>query len=307
MSPIKSKIESTFKSKDTEEFLDRLFYRPVGYGMAVVSKSLGLTPNIVTIISIFFGVLAGHLFYYRNVSINLIGVLFLIIAESLDSADGQLARMTNIHSRYGKILDGVAGNLMFVSVYLHMCARFIVEGGTPFIFLVAVVAGFSHSLQSAMSDYYRNFYLYFAYGEGKSIIDNLKDLKEKNKALSWSKNAGKKFLMSLYVDYTRKQEFLSKAIRTLYKEVYDKYHGEVPDWLKTEYRRLNKPLLKYGNILTTNTRMIFLFFTVFYANILYYFLFEIIVLNILLVYFILKNENTSKNILQLVKSHQGIN
>src|SRR3990172_4831045 len=161
MSPIKSKIESTFKSKDTEEFLDRLFYRPVGYGMAVVSKSIGLTPNIVTFISIFFGMLGGHLLFYRNVTINLTGALFLIIAESLDSADGQLARMTNIHSRYGKILDGVAGNLMFVSIYVHMCARFIVEGGSPFIFLIAGVAGFSHSLQSAMSDYYRHFYLFF--------------------------------------------------------------------------------------------------------------------------------------------------
>jgi len=303
MSQIKSKIESTFKSKDTEEILDRLFYRPVGYGLAVASKSIGLTPNIVTVISIFFGVFAGHLFFYRDTSINIVGVILLIFAESLDAADGQLARMTNIHSRYGKILDGVAGNLMFVSIYVHMCARFIVEGGTPFIFLLAAAAGFSHSLQSAMSEYYRNFYLYFVYGEGKSIIDELKDMKEKYKFLSWSKNSGKKFLMWLYVDYTRKQEFLSKSIRTLYKEIFNKYNGKVPEWLKAEYRKSNKPLLKYGNILTTNTRMLFLFFTIFYANISYYFLFELIVLNSILVYFILQHERTSKKLLVIAKSH----
>lgn len=305
MSPIKSRIESTFKSKDTEEILDRLFYRPVGYGMAVASKSIGLTPNIVTIISIFFGVFAGHLFFYPDVTINAFGVILLIIAESLDAADGQLARMTNIHSRYGKILDGVAGNLMFVSIYLHLCARFIVEGGTPLILLLAIVAGFSHSLQSAMSEYYRNFYIYFVYGNGKAIIDELKELKEKNKTLSWSKNTGKKALMWLYIDYTRKQEFLSKTIRTLYKNTIEKYNGKIPDWLKTEYRTFNKPLLKYGNILTTNTRMIFLFFTIFYANVLYYFLFEITALNLLLVYFIFKHESTSKKLLQTVKSHAG--
>ena len=71
MSPIKSKIEATFKSNDTEELLDRFFYRPVGYGMAAASKSIGLTPNFITILSIIFGVLAGHLFFYQNTAINL--------------------------------------------------------------------------------------------------------------------------------------------------------------------------------------------------------------------------------------------
>lgn len=304
MSPIKSKIESTFKSKDTEEFLDRLFYRPVGYGMAVASKSIGLTPNIVTIISIIFGVVAGHLFFYRNVTINLIGVLFLIIAEALDSADGQLARMTNIHSRYGKILDGVAGNLMFVSIYLHMCARFIVEGGSPLIFLMAVAAGLSHSYQSAMSDYYRNFYLFFVYGEKKSIIDDSAGLKEKNKSLSWSKDFMKKILMRLYINYTMQQEMLSKEILKLHKYVVEKYGDMVPDWLRAEYRKLNKPLIKYGNILTTNTRMFVLFVIVFFANVFYYFLFELVILNLLLVYFVIRQENTSKKLSKLVKSHE---
>lgn len=303
MSLTRSKIESTFKSKDTEELLDRFFYRPVGYGMAVASKSIGLTPNVITIVSIFFGVLAGHLFFYQNTVVNLTGVFLLIIAEAMDSADGQLARLTDIHSRYGKILDGFAGNLMFTSIYAHLCARFIVEGGSPLIFLVALIAGFSHSSQSAMSEYYRNFYLFFVYGDGKSVIDESKDLKEKYRSLSWSKNTIKKILMWFYIDYTRRQEFLSKNIKTLYKYSYEKFNGRIPDWLTTEYRRLNKPLLKYGNILTTNTRMIFLFFTIFYANVLYYFLFEIIVLNLLLVYFIAKHERTSKQLLRFAQFH----
>jgi hypothetical protein len=169
--------------------------------------------------------------------------------------------------------------------------------------LIAIIAGFSHSLQSAMSEYYRNFYLFFVYGDGRSIIDELNVLKEIYKKLSWSRDTGKKILMWFYVDYTRKQEFLSKTIRKFYKYAYEKFNGLIPDWLRSEYRELNKPLLKYGNILTTNTRMIFLFFTIFYANVLYYFLFEIIVLNLLLVYFIFKHENTSKKLLLLAKSH----
>lgn len=303
MYQISSKIQATFKSKDTEEFLDKYFYRPFGYLMAIGSKKIGFTPNVITISSILLGVSAGHLFYYNNVKLNIIGVVLFIIAEAMDSADGQLARMSNIHSRYGKILDGVAGNFMFISIYLHLSARFIINGGTPWILLIALVSGFSHSYQSAMSEYYRNFYLFFVYGDGIAIIDEARDMQEKYKKYSWLKNFGKKILLRVYINYTRQQELLSKSIRILYKNILTNFNGTVPDWLKKEYRKINKPLLKYGNILTTNTRIIVLFITIFYADVLYYFLFELIILNLLLVYFVLRHENTSKQLLAITKAH----
>jgi len=269
----------------------------------VVSKKIGFSPNVITITSIIFGVTAGRLFYYDNVQLNLLGVLLFIIAEAMDSADGQLARMTNIHSRFGKILDGVAGNFMFISIYLHLCARFINDGGTPWILLIAIISGLSHSYQSAMSEYYRNFYLYFVYNSDVTFIDEAKDMKEKYKEYSWLKNFGKKFLLRVYINYTRQQESLSKSIRKLYRYVQSQFNGYVPDILKKEYRKINRPLLKYGNILTTNTRVIVLFITIFYANVLYYFLFELIVLNMLLVYFVLRHERTSKQLLKYIEAH----
>ena len=41
----KSIVSATLKSKDTEEFLDILFYRPIGYVMALGFKALKFTPN----------------------------------------------------------------------------------------------------------------------------------------------------------------------------------------------------------------------------------------------------------------------
>jgi len=301
-----SNIKSTYKSGDTEEFLDRLFYRPVGYVMAVVSRKLGMTPNMVTTINIFVGIFAGHLFFYQNVNLNLLGVFLLIFAESLDAADGQLARMTNIHSRYGKIFDAVADNLKFVSIYLHLCARFVIVGGTPWIFGIAVISGMSHSYQSAMSEYYRNFYLFFTTGKNIGGIDELDEVQETYKTLSWVKHLGKKILLRLYINYTVQQQSLSKSIRELYKYVVYQLNGIVPDTLKTEYEKLNKPLLKYGNILTTNTRLVVLVITIFWADILYYFLFELIVLNILLVYYAIKEEKISAHLLKLAKNKSDV-
>ncbi len=304
MLPNKSRIESTYKSADTEEFLDRLFYRKVGYVLAVASKAIGLTPNAVTFISVIFGVVAGHLFFYQNLTINIIGVLLLITAEALDGADGQLARLTNTYSRYGRIFDGVAGNLWFISIYLHMSLRFYFEGGTWLIFIIMWISGASHSFQSALADYYRIFYVYFIDSKSKDI-DELDEVKKTYSTLSWIKNPIKKFFMRVYVNYRRQQNMLSKSVRSLYNYVEENFDGVAPQWFKEKYRKLNKPMIKYQNLLTTNTRMIVLFIALFWGNILHYFLFELIILNILLVYFVIKEENIHRYLLNFIKNEKA--
>ena len=87
-------LESTLKSLDTEEFIDIHFYRPIGYQWALLFNKLGVSPNSITIASIFIGITAGICFYFQSLAINVIGMLLLIWANSYDSADGQLARMT---------------------------------------------------------------------------------------------------------------------------------------------------------------------------------------------------------------------
>ena len=83
----KPSLESTLKSSDTEEFIDIHFYRPIGYRWALFFQKLGVTPNAVTIASIFLGVGAGICFYFDNLSITILGIILLIWANSYDSAD----------------------------------------------------------------------------------------------------------------------------------------------------------------------------------------------------------------------------
>ena len=301
MWPNKLQVESTFKSYDTEEFLDIIFYRPLGYIFALASKHLGLSPNAVTIISIFFGVAAGHFFFYHNLTLNITGMCFLVFAETLDSTDGQLARMTNFKSRFGRILDGFGGNLMFFSIYIHICARFVVDGGTPWIFLIAVIAGFSHSLQSAIADYNRNLYLFIIFDKSKSELDKLNDLFPIYNKLSWKNNLLKKLLMRVYINYTKEQEMFSKKTKSLFYFIQENFNDGIPGILKEKYKTLNKPLLKYHNILTTNTRMIVLFILILINEPEYYFLFELLILNALLIYVILRQEKNNRNVLEYAK------
>ena len=87
-------MEEPLKSTDTEVWIDLVVYRPIGYRWALLFRRLGVTPNAITIASIFLGIAAGILFYYNDLLINIIGMCLLVWANMYDSADGQLARRT---------------------------------------------------------------------------------------------------------------------------------------------------------------------------------------------------------------------
>lgn len=290
-----SAFENSLKSNDTEEKIDIWFYRPIGYQIALFCAKVGLRPNPVTIISIFFGVAAGILFYPQQLWINVLGMLSLMFANSLDSADGQLARMTNDKSRFGRILDGVAGDFWFIAIHIAICLRSMEEGWTAWIWVPGVVAGVSHMIQSAMADYYRNVHLFFIKGTNGSELDNSRDLQKEYDEMSWTRQFGMKLVARLYLNYTKEQEFFSPKLQKLLAVVKEKYQNGLPAKLITDFRAQNKPLMKYTNIVQFNTRVIFLFLWLFLDQSWIYFFFDIFVLNPILIYMIVKQEQVSNH------------
>lgn len=298
MENAKNDYELTLKSRDTEEALDIWFYRPIGYKWALLCKKLDIKPNTITIISIILGVASGYFFWFSNLKLNVIGIFLLIIANTLDSADGQLARMTNQQSRLGRILDGLAGNLWFISIYLFIALRLIKEGYSLSIFILAATTGFCHSFQAAMADYYRNAHLFFIKGKSGSEFDNSTKLLNDFKKLKWKSNFWDKLWLRIYLNYTLQQELLSKNLLKLMGLIYKKYSGSAPEWLQNEFRSKNRPLMKYANILTFNTRSIALFISLILNNVLLYWIFELTALNLILAYMVIRQENISKEIFQ---------
>jgi len=278
-----SLVESTYKSKDTEELLDRFFFRPLGYAVAVVSGKLRLTPNALTILSIILGMTAGHLYVYNSLMINVIGILIYIFADVLDSADGQLARMTGQISKTGRVFDGVATNLISISIYTHLCIRAVGNGFPWWIFVVGAIAGAGHVIQAAAADLYRHAYLYVVCGKEKSELDNSKNILEQFNALTWKENFIDKLFLKFYWDYTRRQEFISKDFLNLINLINEKY-DVIPDWVREEYRVLFRKMNKYYNFLTVNSRTFAAAIAVLLNMPILYFLFEIIILNSVLLY-----------------------
>lgn len=292
----KSSYRDSLKSMDTEEHIDLAFYRPIGYAWACLAKKLGVTPNAITIASIFLGLGAGVLFYFPELWINVIGMLLLVWANSFDSADGQLARMTHQYSRLGRILDGLSGDFWFAAIYVAICLR---ENATSEFFMahhwviwvMAVVTGLCHAKQAAMADYYRQFHLYFLKGDEGSELETAFTLKRQLASLSWKKNFWKKLTLSTYTNYTLQQEATAPAMQRLRRELAKRFpDGKIPSKFREDFRRKSLPLMKYTNILSFNWRTIALFTSLFLTMPWLYFAFELTVLNILLIYMVVRHE-----------------
>src|SRR5213595_4186111 len=200
-----SAVEATYKRREVEGILDLFFYRPIGFRLAQFFRKMEMTPARVTLLAALFGIIAGHLFYYRDLRTNVVGMVLLVCANALDNADGQLARLTHRESREGRIIDSVADHLVFVSVYLHLTLRCLFEGSSPAIFLLAFAAGISHALQGAAADYYRSTYLYFVANGGRPEIDSSSGLFAEYRKLTWRQSAWDKLLLALYLNFTRQQ------------------------------------------------------------------------------------------------------
>ena len=298
----------SLKSMDTEEHIDLAFYRPVGYAWACLFRRIGVKPNAVTIASIFLGVGAGILFYFPELWLNVIGMLLLIWANSYDSADGQLARMTGQYSRIGRILDGLSGDLWFATIYIAICLR---ENVTSEFFMshpwviwtVAVITGICHAKQAAMADYYRQFHLYFLKGEGGSELENADNLRRKLDSLSWRTDFWQKLVLTFYTNYTVNQEAYTPAMQALRAELRLRYpDGRIPQSFRDSFRRLSLPLMKYTNILSFNWRTIALFTSLFVAMPWLYFAFELTVLNILMVYMMRRHERLCRKLTDELKN-----
>ncbi|MBA3544210.1 MAG: CDP-alcohol phosphatidyltransferase family protein [Chthoniobacterales bacterium] len=276
-------VEASYKARSVEGVLDLYFYRKIGYRIALLCARLRITPAQVTWCGAALGVLAGHLYFYRDLRLNLLGMLLHVGCNAFDNADGQLARLTKKGSGAGRALDGLADNLVFFSVYAHLCLRYTAGGGTQLVWLLALSAGASHSMQSAAADYFRNAYLYFAEGKARAELDSSHALQEEFDRLRWSERPWKKFLLRLYLNYTRQQEWLCPSLAQMKRKGPDEAGANT-------YRDQARPLIKWTNLLATNPRMILLFALLLAGQPVWYFWIELTFFNIVFA-FLLWQEN----------------
>ncbi len=326
----KENVKSTYKSDDTEEWLDRVWTRPIGYWWARLFERMNVHPNTVTVLSMIIG--AGSSVFFAHGSYrtegtegllyNVMAVLLLAWANFYDSADGQLARMTGKKTRLGRILDGAASEVWFIPIYLSLVYRFFVHHAWEFhwlgiedtprnawaatLVLLAFVlySGFvCHSRQCGIADYYRQIHLFFLKGEAGSELDNSVQQQKLYDETPWKGNFLWKAFLKTYVNYTRTQESQTPDFQRLMGMLREKYGAteNIPQSFRDRFRTLSLPLMKWTNILTFNTRALVLY-AVCLADLPWlYFVFEIVVMSALCRYMKMKHERFCRELCDEMK------
>ncbi|MBR8806462.1 CDP-alcohol phosphatidyltransferase family protein [Porphyromonas levii] len=267
---------SSLKSLETENYIDRVFYRPVGFRIAWSLRRSGITPNTITVISIVVGMMGAWLFYYESIGMTLLGIAGLVAANILDCVDGQLARLTGIKSKIGRILDGMAGDLWFITLYIAISLRMYDTTGEWLFFVVAGLSMLSHLTQAALTDLYKTFHLWVIGGRNGKEFESYETVKAKVDAMP----AGfSKFLSRIYSYYTLMQAKLSPRLQRLASRL------EVSPFTDEEsrgFRQGSMLIQKLINLMTFNGRTLALFVSALVGLPWFYFVYEILFLNIVL-------------------------
>ncbi len=322
------KFKATLKSSETEDWLDLHVIRPFCYYCAVVFAKLDVHPNTVTIWSMIIGAASAFFFafgsfYYEGamgLTMNIVAIVMLMIADVLDCTDGQLARMTGKKSRLGRILDGLAGFTWFFPIYAAIVYRFYVHHELEFSWLgiedtpqntwiatavVFVLAGISGlwglQRQQRIADYYIQVHLFFLKGEKGSELDNSVKQREIYEQMtpetdSWIERTFQKD----YIEYTRLQEEATPEFQKLMTRLREKYGStdNVPDEVRKEIHDFSLPLMKWNGLLTFNFREFWFFLFCLIDLPAGHFLFEGIVMTLMMWAIIHRHETNCKRIAQ---------
>ena len=200
--------------------------------------------------------------------------------------------MTGHFSRLGRILDRFSGCVWSISVYVMLCLRLMNSGWDLSVFFLALIAGYFHLMQASIVDYYRNLHLLFLKGKSacECELEDKKQLHLRFKRLSWKRNFIRKLLLFFYLQYTISQERFTPDMQELRRLVRIRFNDNIPNWLRIQFREKSASLMKYNNLLSFNLRVIILFITLLLNEVWFYFVFELTVLNGVLIYIIYRHE-----------------
>ena len=296
MATFKELLRLSFKSEDTEEWLDVHFTRPIGLAFALLWNKFDIHPNVITIVSIFLGLGAGWMFHYTDLWSNICGVLLLMFANFCDSTDGQMARLTGKKSLIGRMFDGFSGDVWFFAIYIGIVAR-LWHQHIPFTniewgiwgFVLCALAGFGfHSKQSSLADYYRQIHLFFLLGKEGSELDNYRQQRQIYENLPKGEVLSRLFYYN-YANYCKSQEQRTPQ----FQQFFGRWKSDAA--LQTEDVRQqlltgSRPLMKYTNLLTFNSRAITIYVTCLLGCPWVYPLVELTVLQAMYVYMHRKHE-----------------
>jgi phosphatidylglycerophosphate synthase len=157
-------IRPQARPRELQDPLNFYFYHPLAARLARLLRPTGISPNMVSVMSLVALIAAAFAFTGLAWPANaLTGFAFMLAWHVIDGADGDLARMTGRASATGELVDGVcdyAGNVILYFAFAFMLDDWI----GAWAWILAALAGASHVVQTNHAETQRRLYLWRAYG-----------------------------------------------------------------------------------------------------------------------------------------------
>jgi hypothetical protein len=252
-------FKSSIKSPDTEEKLDLVLYRPLGYLIAKAANNFGMTPSMLSLFGLVFGLYASYLFIdITSTAVLIWASFYFILSGILDSSDGQLARISNQATKFGLILDGICDSLVIIAIYIACSWHFIRIYGPSFS-LVVLMALYLHSCQCAILDFYHREYLFFGYGKVESDTYWNHGITDGKLIVEQSISLIDKIMNQLRLGWIKKQQVLttrSNAQREYMRSYLLNCNEKDKEHFMETYKRYNLRLLPYWRLVGVNAHTI---------------------------------------------------
>ena len=206
MSLYKEYIKS-LKIVAAEEFFDLILFRPLAFVLVKGISSIPITPNQLTFAGILFFLAAGICISTGSVEAILVAGLLIGAGNVLDCADGQLARVKQAGSEFGRILDGIGDYVSAIALFVGIGIWGSYQSYDPLIWWVIVfAAGVTYGWQASLVDYFRNEFIMHVEGKQDFTDDEIKNSREKLRKIKDVKGKRfNRFLLSSYIIYSTLQ------------------------------------------------------------------------------------------------------
>lgn len=279
------------RPRELQDPLNHYIYHPLAWQLARGLARTPITPNMVSVFGGLMVVAAGIV--YANLAWPVgaaLGMTLHMGWHVVDGADGDLARMTGRTSPIGEMVDGVCDYASHIVLYLILGA--VLAGETGFFsgsigWILLVVAGVSHAVQSNHVEVQRRQYQWYVYGTPWIRHSH-----------GQAGSATSKSLFGVFVSaYLNAASGMTPHALRIDAAV-DAAKGDPARLaeIAAAVRAEAPPLLFMCKVLGPNPRAIVLGLSMFAGTPLYYMIYQAVVLNLLLVVSVLMHNAAARRI-----------
>jgi phosphatidylglycerophosphate synthase len=259
---------------EIEEIANRLWIHPASRALVTRLMSTPVTPNQISLISILAAAVACASFVWLpTIPGALLGLAWLFAWHVLDGADGDLARRTGRASASGELIDGVCDHVSQGLIYIALAA--VLQRTVGFwAWPLALAAAASHTVQANAYESGRKTYRHWVYGA--AWMRQRPDLSR-----SWAGLANRAYLGAANAFSPGEGEVETAMARA----------GALGETsfatARRIYRTAQAPLVKRSGLLGSTGRSLAVVASLVAGSPIWFFLYEIVVLDIALLVFVL--------------------